>query len=64
MTSYNPQARDITLEETGANTETEKQFIYNTYTELLKDVEAKPGMTKTETYEERQKSCSSKSRQT
>ncbi len=55
MTSYNPQARDVTLEETGANTETDKQFIYNTYTELLKDVEAKPGMTKTETYEERAK---------
>jgi hypothetical protein len=29
-----------------------KQFIFNTYTELLKDVEAKPGMTKTEAYEE------------
>ena len=56
ITSYNPQARDITLEETGANTDTEKQFIYNTYTELLKDVEAKPGMTKTETYEESAKS--------
>ncbi|MBM4422403.1 MAG: HsdR family type I site-specific deoxyribonuclease [Chloroflexi bacterium] len=52
ITSYNPQARDITLEETGANTETDKQFIYNTYTELLKDVEARPGMSKTETYEE------------
>lgn len=52
VTSYNPQARDVTLEETGANTETDKQFIYNTYTELLKDVEARPGMTKTETYEE------------
>ena len=55
VTSYNPQAQDVTLEETGANTETDKQFIYNTYTELLKDVEAKPGMTKTETYEERAK---------
>ena len=42
-------------EETGANTETEKQFIYNTYTELLEDVDAKPGMTKTETYEEQAK---------
>ncbi len=52
VTSYNPQARDVTLEETGANTETDKQFIYNTYNELLQDVEAKPGMTKTETYEE------------
>jgi len=52
ITSYNPQTRDITLEETGANTETDKQFIYNTYIELLKDVEAKPNMSKTETYEE------------
>jgi len=52
VTSYNPQAGDITLEETGANTETDKQFIYNTYNELLKEVVAKPGMTKTETYEE------------
>jgi type I restriction enzyme R subunit len=31
----------VTKEETGANTETDKQFIYNTYTELLKDVDAK-----------------------
>jgi len=52
VTSYNPQARDVTLEETGANTETDKQFIYNTYNELLKDVVAKANMTKTETYEE------------
>lgn len=52
VTSYNPLTKDVTLEETGANTETDKQFIYNTYNELLKDVEAKPGMTKTETYEE------------
>lgn len=55
VTSYNPLARDVTLEETGANTETEKQFIFNTYTDLLKDVEAKPAMNKTETYEERAK---------
>jgi type I restriction enzyme R subunit len=55
VTSYNPQAQDVTLEDTGANTETDKEFIFNTYTELLKDVEAKPGMTKTETYEENAK---------
>jgi type I restriction enzyme R subunit len=30
VTSYNPLARDVTLEETGANTETDKQFLYNT----------------------------------
>ena len=52
VTSYNPQAQDVTKEEVGANTETDKQFIYNTYTELLKDIDAKPGMTKTETYED------------
>lgn len=55
VTSYNPQTRDITLEETGANTETDKQFIFNTYTDLLKDVDAKPNMSKTETYEEEAK---------
>jgi type I restriction enzyme R subunit len=55
VTSYNPQARDVTLEEIGANTETDKQFIYNTYTELQKGVEANPGMNKTETYEEKVK---------
>jgi type I restriction enzyme, R subunit len=60
VTSYNPLAKDVTLEETGANTETDKQFIYNTYTELLKDVDAKPGMTKTETYEERAKALFTK----
>jgi len=52
VTSYNPQAQDVTLEETGANTETEKQFLYNTYIELLKNVDARPGKTKTETYED------------
>jgi type I restriction enzyme R subunit len=52
VTSYNPQSKDVTREETGANTETDKQLIHTTYTELLKNVEAKPGMTRTEAYEE------------
>ena len=56
VTSYNPLAQHVTLEETGANSETDKQFIYNTYTELLEDVEAKPNMNKTESYEEYAKS--------
>lgn len=60
VTSYNPQARDVTLEETGANSETDKQFIFNTYTDLLKDVDAKPGMSKTETYEEHAKALFTK----
>ncbi len=55
VTSYNPLTRDVTTEETGASTETDKQFIFNTYTELLKEVDARPDMTKTETYEERAK---------
>jgi type I restriction enzyme, R subunit len=60
VTSYNPLAKDVTLEETGANTETDKQSIYNTYNELLKGVEAKPGMNKTEAYEERAKALFTK----
>jgi type I restriction enzyme, R subunit len=55
VTSYNPQTRDITLEETGANTETDKQFIYNTYNDLLKDITPKKDMSRTETYEEEAK---------
>lgn len=52
ITSYNPQAGDVSKEEIGANTETDKQFIYNTYTELLKGVTALPGKSKSETYED------------
>jgi type I restriction enzyme, R subunit len=55
VTSYNPMTRDITTEDTGAVTETDKEFIYNTYTGLLQDVDAKPGMTRTESYEQRAK---------
>jgi len=55
VTSYSPQARHVTLEETGANTETDKQFIHATYTELLAGVAAQPGMGATETYEEQAK---------
>ncbi|MEK7716889.1 MAG: restriction endonuclease subunit R, partial [Pseudomonadota bacterium] len=52
VTSYNPQTQDVTLEDTGANTETDKQFLYNTYTALLQSVEARPRKSKTETYED------------
>ncbi len=60
VTSYNPQTKDVTNEDIGANTETDKEFIYNVYTELLHDVVAKPGMSKTETYEEQAKSLFTK----
>ncbi|MFY9341986.1 MAG: HsdR family type I site-specific deoxyribonuclease [Planctomycetota bacterium] len=52
VTSYDPQSRDVTKEEIGANTETDKQFVYNTYVELLKDVRRRPGKTATEVYED------------
>lgn len=55
VTSYNPQTRDITTEDTGANTETDKEFIYNCYTALLENVDALPGKSKTESYEDRAK---------
>jgi type I restriction enzyme R subunit len=55
VTSYNPQARDVTKEEIGANTETDKQFVFNTYGEVLATVESRLGMTKTEAYEENAK---------
>ena len=55
VTSYNPLAKDVTLEETGANTQTDKQFLYDTYTALLKGVDAQPGKSKTETYEDNAK---------
>ena len=31
VTSYNSSTRDITTEDTGANTETEKEYIFNIY---------------------------------
>jgi len=55
ITSYDPKARDITKEETGANTETDKQFIYNTYTKLLETVQPRPGQSRTEAYEDQAK---------
>jgi type I restriction enzyme R subunit len=55
VTSYNPQARDITTEDTGANTDTEKQFVYKLYTDLLAQVQPRPGKSRTETYEDEAK---------
>jgi len=37
VTSYSPTTGDVTTEDTGANTETEKEFMYNLYKELLGD---------------------------
>jgi len=52
VTSYNPITQDITTEDTGANTETDKEFIYNLYQEVLKDVKIQANKSKTECYED------------
>ena len=55
VTSYNPSTRDVTREEIGANSETDKQFIFNVYNELLEDIHPRSGKSKTETYEDEAK---------
>lgn len=55
ITSYNPYIGDITKEDNGEATETEKEYQYNTYEKLLKNIDSKPGKSKTETYEDRNK---------
>jgi type I restriction enzyme, R subunit len=55
VTSYNPAAGDVSKEETGAHTETDKQVIYNLYENLLKGVAPQPDKSRTETYEEEAK---------
>ena len=52
ITSYNPHTSDITTENTGANTDTDKEFIYKIYNSLLDNVKSSPSKTKTETYED------------
>lgn len=55
ITSYNPATRDIALEDTGANTETDKEYIFKIYSAILEHVDANPNQTKTETYEDEAK---------
>jgi len=55
ITSYNPHIGDVSKEDTGADTETDKQYIFNTYTELLKEVQSIGNKSKTETYESESK---------
>lgn len=52
ITSYNPDLRDITTEDTGANTDTDKEFMYHLYQEILKDVKVQANKSKTESYED------------
>jgi len=45
VTSYAPHTSDVTTEDTGASTDTEKEFMYNLYTDIL-------GSKTTEQYED------------
>lgn len=55
ITSYNPHTGDVSKEDTGADTETDKEFIFNTYTELLKEVQTSGNKSKTDVYESESK---------
>ena len=52
VTSYDPKAGDISKEEMGDASSTDKKFVYETYTEMLKDVKANPNTSQAETYED------------
>ena len=54
VTSYNPQTQDVTKEETGANTETERVHLQHLHA-VVEGRCCRAGKTKTETYEERAK---------
>jgi type I restriction enzyme R subunit len=51
ITSYNPHASDVTNEDTGGDTETEKEAVYKTYETLLRNVTPNGGKSRTESYE-------------
>ena len=55
ITSYNPQTKDITTEDSGEYNETDKEFIYKTYETVLENIVPIAGKTKTETYEDNSK---------
>jgi type I restriction enzyme R subunit len=55
VTSYDPNHRDVVNEEVGENTQTNKQYIYEVYTRLLKSVDKQASKSKTEVYEEQSK---------
>lgn len=55
ITSYSPHHGDVTTEDTGANSDTDKEALYNLYQDLLKDVQPDGNKSKVETYEDRAK---------
>jgi len=60
VTSYNPNYRDVVNEDTGANNETDKQYIYGIYNKILENIDAEAGKSKAETYEDKAKALFTK----
>ena len=52
VTSFAPQNQNMTTEDTGANSPTDKQFILDTYSGLLRNVTPVQRKSKAETYED------------
>ena len=52
VTSFTPQNQNMTAEDTGANSPTDKQYILDTYQTLLRDVTPIQRKSKAETYED------------
>ncbi|MBK9293902.1 MAG: HsdR family type I site-specific deoxyribonuclease [Oligoflexia bacterium] len=55
ITSYEPKTQNITTKNTGTNTKTDEEIIFDTYEEIIKNVQPEPGLTKAETYEKKTK---------
>ncbi|MFA6238056.1 MAG: HsdR family type I site-specific deoxyribonuclease [Bacteriovorax sp.] len=55
ITSYEPKTQDITTKNTGTNTKTDEEIIFETYEEIVKNIQPESGLTKAETYEKKTK---------
>lgn len=55
ITSYNPKTKDIATEDSGEGTESEREYVYKIYSEILEKVKKQPSKSKTETYEAQSK---------
>jgi type I restriction enzyme R subunit len=55
ITSYEPKTQNITTKNTGTNTKTDEEIIFETYEEIVKDIQPESGLTKAETYEKKTK---------
>lgn len=51
VTSYDENSSDISKEDTGNYTATDKKYIHDTYQKILKDIQAQSGESKAKTYE-------------